>query len=109
MTEHTNMRCELTDTYSNGVYDVVRIGTLDIRVGDIQVAERIANCIDACAGIDTDTICKGVVPADVVARLVEAATRYRIASASYGGAASHVKRELEAALRDARQAMGEQA
>ena len=47
--------------------------------------------------------------ADVVARLVEAATRYRIASASYGGAASHVKRELEAALRDARQAMGEKA
>ena len=43
--------------------------------------------------------------ADVVARLVEAATRYRIASASYGGAASHVKRELESALRDARQAM----
>ena len=47
--------------------------------------------------------------ADVVARLVEAATRYRIASSAYGGASASMKYELIAALRDARQAMGEKA
>ena len=43
--------------------------------------------------------------ADVVARLVEAGERYRIASSAYGGASASMKYELIAALRDARQAM----
>lgn len=81
--QHTQGRAIVTDTCNNYVFDVLRIGNSDIKIGDEANARRLAACWNACDQLDTDHIesiaevgvASVIVTADIHRKDCEAALR----------------------------------
>lgn len=72
MSEHTQGRMTVTDTHSNFVFNVIRLGNMDTNFGSEEDARRLAAAWNACEGMPTDDIeelaaCQGVMTLTVYA------------------------------------------